>query len=454
MSTISSNIESYNSDHSYYALSNASNGYHDSTNTSYASVNLTRGSGASTYIYWEFDLPTIPDGSTINSITCNYKARTSNSSTSYIASATIQLCSNKTTKGTSKSIRTTSTTASSFTSAGIGTWTVAEINAGVKLKTSATRGTSRTTSNYYIYFYGADIEITYTEAATGNKVYIKSYGEWKEADDILVKVNGSWASVADAYKKVSGSWAKQQDKSAMFDSNALYAKGLAYVNGAMVMNLDGITSYANRYSDEYLEIGISDVGMLHPDVVCDGKSFEFNGTSAYMIPSASATLDTFLYTTHTFEIYFEPYSWGNEDGNRTSIYIGRANNSVGLFAFITSGVPSLIRNSTTSNKMLQLSELPAANIKHYLAFNNTGWLYDGTYYSNADLNTPTNSIGVNNQLVVNDQYKCVSIGRRFKDNTNPQYYHGKIYAIRIHNAVLTEEDMRNNMECDIRRFNT
>lgn len=225
MATASSNIVSYNSSHSYYALSNAANGYHDSTNTSYASVNLTRGSSAETYMYWEFDMPTIPAGATINSITCNYKARTSTTSTSYINSATIQMCSGTTTKGTSESILSTSTSASSFSSTQIGTWTVAELNAGVKLRTYAKRGTSRTTSNYYIYFYGADIEVTYTEAATGNKVFIKSGGSWKQAQKIYVKVGGTWKEVSKVFKKVNGAWVEQSDKSAMFSPNAIYKKG-------------------------------------------------------------------------------------------------------------------------------------------------------------------------------------------------------------------------------------
>lgn len=225
MATASSNIVSYNSSHSYYTLSNAANGYHDSTNTSYASVNLTRNSGAETYMYWEFSLPTIPAGATINSITCNYKARTSTTSTSYINTATIQMCSGTTTKGTSKSILSTSTSASSFSSTQIGTWTVAELNAGVKLRTYAKRGTSRTTSNYYIYFYGADIEVTYTEASTGNKVFIKSSGTWKEAQKIYVKVSGTWKEVSKVLKKVNGAWMEQSDKSAMFDPNAIYKKG-------------------------------------------------------------------------------------------------------------------------------------------------------------------------------------------------------------------------------------
>lgn len=224
MATASSNIVSYNSSHSYYAISNAANGYHDSTNTSYASVNLTRGSQAESYMYWEFSLPTIPTGATINSITCNYKARTSSASTSYIAQATIQMCTGTTTKGTAKSILTTSTSASSFTSTEIGTWTVAQLNAGVKLRTYAKRGTSRTNSNYYIYFYGADISVTYTEPVTGDKILIKSSGSWVESTKQYVKVSGSWREVSKVFKKVNGSWVEQSDKSAMFDQNAIYQK--------------------------------------------------------------------------------------------------------------------------------------------------------------------------------------------------------------------------------------
>lgn len=163
MASISSNIVSYNSDHSYYSISNASQGYANSTSSNYATVNMTRGSGATTYIYWEFSLSSIPTTATINSISCNYRAGVSSTSTRYIASATIQMCSGTTTKGSSKSIMSTSPSATSFSSSEMGTWTAAEINAGVKLKTVATRGTSSTNSNYAIRFYGADITVTYTE---------------------------------------------------------------------------------------------------------------------------------------------------------------------------------------------------------------------------------------------------------------------------------------------------
>lgn len=208
---VSSNIVSHDtSDYSYYALSNATRGHADSTSTDYASMNLTRGQSAQSYMYWEFSLPSIPTDATIDSITCNYKARVSNSSTNYIALATIQLYSGTTAKGSSKSIRTTSTSASSLSATQIGSWTPAEINAGMRLRTWAQRGGSRTTSNYYIYFYGADVEIEYTEAS-GNKVYLKANGTWVEA----VKV----------YKKVNGAWEEQTDLTQLFDEGKVIIKG-------------------------------------------------------------------------------------------------------------------------------------------------------------------------------------------------------------------------------------
>ena len=60
---------------------------------------------------------------------------------------------------------------------------------------------------------------------TGDKIFVKVNGTWKEAQDVKVKVNGTWQSVSKAYKMVGGSWVEQSDKSSMFDPNALYLKG-------------------------------------------------------------------------------------------------------------------------------------------------------------------------------------------------------------------------------------
>lgn len=206
--TIGSDITGYSSDHEYYALNNPTYGEGDSTSTDYARINLTRGSGAATYMYWEFTLPAVPAGATIDRVTCNYKARVSSSSSSYIRTATIQLYSGTTAKGSSQSIRTTSTDAAIISTPG--TWTAAEVNAGVRLRVDATRGTSRTTSNYYVYFYGADIVVEYTEAS---------------GEKMLLKVNGAWRGVQNVYKKVNGAWVEQTDVTDIFSEGQIIIKG-------------------------------------------------------------------------------------------------------------------------------------------------------------------------------------------------------------------------------------
>lgn len=67
--------------------------------------------------------------------------------------------------------------------------------------------------------------LIFIPSPTGNTIYIKVNGQWKEASDVYVKVNGQWKSVDSVYKKVNGSWSQQTDKSAMFDQNALYVSG-------------------------------------------------------------------------------------------------------------------------------------------------------------------------------------------------------------------------------------
>lgn len=62
---------------------------------------------------------------------------------------------------------------------------------------------------------------------TGNmSVYkVTGAGGWTLAKDIYVKVSGAWKKVTKTLKKTNGSWAEQDDKSAMFDPNAIYING-------------------------------------------------------------------------------------------------------------------------------------------------------------------------------------------------------------------------------------
>ena len=154
----------------------------------------------------------------------------------------MQLC-----KGTTEisSVNITAQSSSSSTPDNADLFTTSSSNfsyadlANVKLKVKP--GTASSSSR--LFLYGAELTITYTvptgtyiytisnisanhtvvvsDVATGDKIYVKTNNTWKESNNIFVK-NSSWESLSNVYKKISGSWVKQDDKSAMFDGNAIY----------------------------------------------------------------------------------------------------------------------------------------------------------------------------------------------------------------------------------------
>ena len=218
MATISGHPTSYDSDYSAYSVSGLTQGETDSSSTNYATINLTRGSGAETSIYYNFSLD-IPTGATINSVECTAKCYISSTQSNRITTREVRLYSGSTAKG---SAHTVSNSTSEF-EVTAGTWTAAELN-NAKIRIHAIRGTNSITTNYYFRFYGATITVDYTEPVTGNKVLIKSNGSWVEGTP-KVKVSGTWREVSKVFKKVNGSWVEQSDKSAMFDPNAIYIGG-------------------------------------------------------------------------------------------------------------------------------------------------------------------------------------------------------------------------------------
>lgn len=294
----SSHPMSYDSGYSAYSVSGLDNAFADSSSTTYATINLTRGSNAETIIYYNFSF-SIPTEATINSITATAKCYINQTSSNYISSRRIRLYSGSTAMGTAATVANKTT----VLSISAGTWTASQIN-NAKIRLYAKRATKNTNTGYYFRFYGATLTVNYTYNETiyevtsqsdaagvslspssaditaggsrtfeilgdltnvivednsvdvasqlviqtggsvsatysltnvsedhfihfylrGNKIFIKRNGNWVEASDIKVKVNGTWQSVSKAYKKENGAW-EEQDKSAMFDPNALYIKG-------------------------------------------------------------------------------------------------------------------------------------------------------------------------------------------------------------------------------------
>lgn len=195
-----------------------------STNTTYATINLVTGSRATTTIYWPFDLSAIPSGAEIDSVSCKVKA--SVSSTSGVSSASVQLYSGSTSKGSSTSILSTSTSAKTLS---VGTWTRSELQ-NCRLCLKAQRGTSGTSTTRSLLFYGADLTVTYTY----------------QSEKFMLKTGGSWADASRVFKKVNGIWVEQTDLANLMSDGVRYQFGGEYVSPYKTVTITGSghSSYA------------------------------------------------------------------------------------------------------------------------------------------------------------------------------------------------------------------
>lgn len=176
-----------------------------STSTSMCRVNLKTGSRATSYLFYKFDLSAIPANATIDSVACKVKCYINQTNSSRIATRQVQMYYGvDTAKGTASTMS-TSTTALNLT---CGTWTRAELD-DCRIRLYVARGTSNTTTTYYMGLYGADLTVQYTEVS---------------GDKMMLKINGAWAQAVKVYKKINGAWVEQTDLKSLFDTNTNYVK--------------------------------------------------------------------------------------------------------------------------------------------------------------------------------------------------------------------------------------
>lgn len=172
-----------------------------SSNTSYAQINLTTGSQAETWVYYKFDTSAIPQDATIVSVSCVAKGYISQTNSSRITTRQIQAFSGTTAKGSASTL---TSTATSYNMS-IGTWTRAELN-DFRVRLYGKRGTSNTTTNYYLRFYGATLTIVYNEV---------------EKHDVTVTCNGEiTANPTSAVVNGGGSFTTRIDVPAGVDFTA------------------------------------------------------------------------------------------------------------------------------------------------------------------------------------------------------------------------------------------
>ena len=250
-----------------------------STNTTYATINLVTGSGATTTIYWPFDLSAIPSGAEIDSVSCKVKA--SVSSTRGVSSASVQLYSGSTSKGSSTSILSTSTSAKTLS---VGTWTRSELQ-NCRLCLKAQRGTSSTSTTHSLLFYGADLTVTYTY----------------KNEKFMLKLGGAYNDIARTFKKVSGIWVEQTDLANVIEDGVRYQNGGEYVSPYKTVTVTGSGEDSEGYFHSSVSIGgiqykSATTLQVEPGTVVTIKTYQHAIYLNGVLVSAQTTFPTYEHT--------------------------------------------------------------------------------------------------------------------------------------------------------------
>ena len=202
--SITANASGHDASHYAYASINSSypltNAYTASNSSTYAQVNLTTGSNAETYIYLTFDFSSIPENATITSVTAKAKGYISSTNSSRITSRVMQLASGTTLKGGTLTMS-TSQTEQTFSS--VGSWTRAELQSAA-CRFYAKRGTSSTSSNYYLRIYGATMTVSYSYDDTTYTITVSnSTSTTVTANPATVSPGGSSILMADSISGIT-----------------------------------------------------------------------------------------------------------------------------------------------------------------------------------------------------------------------------------------------------------
>lgn len=227
----SDNMEVYPSGNtnSNFTLTNISNAYNSADNDTYAQLALSGGTTGT--IYFNFGAITLPTGATLQSVACSATIQFNNNGSSSGFTASCQMYSNTTAKGSSTSIATSSTAVPKTTfNLSVGSWTSSDLS-NPRLYITATNSASQTVR--YLYVYGATLTVTYS---ISGYIYVYTISSVNEAHTIVFtagtvtnalyfKDNGSWVQSTRAYKKVNGSWVQQADLTTVFVSGTKYIKG-------------------------------------------------------------------------------------------------------------------------------------------------------------------------------------------------------------------------------------
>lgn len=212
-----------------FTLSNIDNAYTDISDSTYADCSL---SGRTTgTLYLNLGPVDLPSSATITNITCQASLQISRNGSSSSMTASCQMYSGNTAKGSSTTLVSSATDVARTTyTLNIGSWSVSELE-NARFYLTMYNGASNTVR--HVYIYGVSFTIAYTVSGEvytytitnvrADHTIVVSAGS---GEKIYVKLNGSWTQFSKVYKKVNGSWVEQTSStwSSLFDENTNYRK--------------------------------------------------------------------------------------------------------------------------------------------------------------------------------------------------------------------------------------
>lgn len=208
MATATLTPSSYYVSSTYLTVADEANMYHDTSNTTYATITNTNASTSYYYFYLRgFNISSIPANAEVSSFSVKIRGRASGS-----YNASLYLCNGTTTitGATATALPNSSTvTTRTFTIPDSLTWAnIVSYGSNFGIRINGRRNAKNTTAWWRVY--GAEIDVTYTVPSQSK---------------ILFKDNGAWVEASKVYKKVSGAWVEQSDLTSVFDAQTNYVKG-------------------------------------------------------------------------------------------------------------------------------------------------------------------------------------------------------------------------------------
>lgn len=213
-------IPSSHSDSTFSSFTSQNGGYNGTSNTS-SRANIQASTSTEQEAYYNFNTSSIPQDATILSVSCSVRICVSNT----YSSAGVSLYSGTTAKSNPNTSWRRVTTSTVYDLTGIEEFTREEIS-NVRLRIYGKSGGSGRS----IYFYGADLNVTYeyfgdvyywytsTPATTDKTIILVD----RSSEKLYIKQNNMFIEVNKIYKKISGVWVEQTDYSTIFETNKIY----------------------------------------------------------------------------------------------------------------------------------------------------------------------------------------------------------------------------------------